>query len=467
MEWERIAAVTGPGGRGSGYVIAPRLVLTSAHIVTGTDTADAIGAGVTVFRPGRAGSFPGRVVWHGTPDGRDDAALVEVVDPAWAPIAASLPGRVVWGRTVTHRPGLRCVVWGAPTLVQRPGRPVEVVQASGTLNPGDRLVGDRYVLSLDGHAPAAREDGLSPWGGMSGAVLGSAGLVCGVIAVDPAGREHAVLEAVPAYMLLRDKDFQAVMAAHQVGDGQDGPVPVVAAPIELRSLINADESVAPGVSGVRSPAGLLAARRAVVDFHGREGELATLRAWAVRPGIGVQVVTGPGGQGKTRLAHQLTDDLGGQGWAVVWLAHAATAPELAVLGEVVVPTVVVVDYAESRPTHLAALFTVLAGRVLGASATVGVKVLLTARSRSGWWDQLTATSDLIADTLAGIEVLALPVLDDTDTARRDSYRAAVAGFARVLPRLPGHEGSDWAAVARTLAARRLPASSGMWTVLAV
>lgn len=51
MEWERVAAVTGAGGPGSGYVVAPRLVLTCAHV------AGPAQASVTVFLPGRAGFF--------------------------------------------------------------------------------------------------------------------------------------------------------------------------------------------------------------------------------------------------------------------------------------------------------------------------------------------------------------------------------------------------------------------------
>ena len=70
----RHALARPPGGPGSGYVVAPRLVLTSAHVVRAIDTV------VEVFRPGRVGTFTGRVVWCGTPAGRDDAALVDMVE---------------------------------------------------------------------------------------------------------------------------------------------------------------------------------------------------------------------------------------------------------------------------------------------------------------------------------------------------------------------------------------------------
>ncbi|WP_146098837.1 hypothetical protein [Nocardia nova] len=79
MQWDRVLGVTGVEA-GSGYLIGPRLVLTSAH-VTGAATTE-----VRVFRPGRQGEYVATVVWCGTPGGRTDAALVEVTDPDW-PVA--------------------------------------------------------------------------------------------------------------------------------------------------------------------------------------------------------------------------------------------------------------------------------------------------------------------------------------------------------------------------------------------
>lgn len=92
-----------------------------------------------------------------------------------------------WGRTVTHRPGIKCVTAGIPEVAQRPGQAVEMLQPSGTLNPGDRYVGDRYQVSLDQTPPAPREDGGSPWSGLSGAALFCGDLLVGVVASDPAG----------------------------------------------------------------------------------------------------------------------------------------------------------------------------------------------------------------------------------------------------------------------------------------
>ncbi|MEU1350386.1 trypsin-like peptidase domain-containing protein [Streptomyces sp. NPDC005795] len=87
MHRQRVVAVEGSGGRGSGYVIAPRLVLASAHVVQGATETE-------VFRPGDGASCRAAVVWRGASGPRDDAALLSVTDPAWVPPEGVAPG---WG----------------------------------------------------------------------------------------------------------------------------------------------------------------------------------------------------------------------------------------------------------------------------------------------------------------------------------------------------------------------------------
>lgn len=445
MEWERLTGVVGAGGLGSGYVVAPRLVLTSAHVV------GQWGAVAMVFRPGRAGRFAGRVVWCGVAGGRDDAALVEIDDPDWAPV----DGAVRWGKTVTHRPGLRCECWGLPEVMQRAGQPEDTGQPTGTLNPGDGMVSDRYLVRFDGHPPATGEDRRSPWGGLSGAAVFCDDLLVGVIAAAPAPFGHSVLEAVPAYVLHHDPEFRAVLATH-------APAAVIEA-AELTKLVSPEPASHPGA--VVSPAELLTARRAVVGFRGRVDVLEQLRTWAQQPGVGVCLVHGPGGQGKTRLARRFGEQFAqdATGGIVLWLDRAAPAEELAVIADTVVPVLVVVDYAESRPSQLTALLTALATR----RRSLAVKVLALARTAGDWWDQLADASDAVATLLDATVVIALPVLDATDTARQDGYRAAVAAFAEELARLPGHAETDWPARAAALVDRPLPSTTAAATVLAI
>jgi tetratricopeptide (TPR) repeat protein len=417
-------------------------VLTSAHVVA------AAGALVSVFHPGRPGEFTATVVWCGTPAGADDAALVAVDDDAWEPE----PGSIRWGRLVTHRPGIFCESWGVPNLVQRPGRPIDVVQATGIINPGDRLVGNRYVTQLGGFPP----EGTSPWGGMSGAALLSDGLVIGVIATEPADCGHAVLEAVPVSLLLRDHAFAAALVARV------GSADTRCEAVELRPLADAQAKVPRG-QVVPSPAGLLPARRAVVPFHGRADLLTDLTAWATEPGLGVWLLHGGGGQGKTRLAHHFGERLAQEGWATLWLDPRASTADLAVLAEIRVPTLVVLDYAEGRTAQLADVAGLLAQRL----SSVPVKLLLLARTAGAWWtDTLPTAGDAVRDLADTARVTALPLLDDTSQDRQDGYRAAVKAFANALPHVPGHGNEPWGAVAARLTDQAAPDTGGN-TVLAV
>ncbi|UJW32438.1 tetratricopeptide repeat-containing serine protease family protein [Saccharothrix sp. AJ9571] len=443
MEWERVAAVTGADRAGSGYVIGPSLVLTSAHVV------DAEGVAVRVCRPGRAGDVAGRVVWCGTPGGRDDAALVRIEDPAWEPLADQ---PVPWGRSVTYRPGIECVCWGAPELVQREGDPLEVSQLAGTLNPGDRMVGDRYVINLHTYPPAARADGGSPWGGLSGAAVFCGDLLTGVVAVDPAGRQHAALEAVPAYVLLADARFVEIVSA-------EGTVRCEA--IELHGLVDTVSRIGHTVT-TGSPAALLTARRAVVPFRGRAEILAELHAWARAPGL-IWLLHGRGGQGKTRLAHQFGGQLIGKGWTVLWLDPARShGDELAVLAETVTPLLVVLDYAETRTGQLRELVQTLARRRHAAP----VKVLLLARTAGDWWAELAESSDVVRDLVDTTRIRLLGTLDETAAGQADSYRIAVTAFAAALPALPGQADVAWHTIAAGLGDPPASASVDRQTVLA-
>ncbi|MGW5701715.1 P-loop NTPase, partial [Amycolatopsis japonica] len=442
MEWERIVAVSGPGGQGSGYVIAPQLVLTSGHIVT------SIEASVTVFRPGGRSTVTARPVWCGTPAGRDDAALVLINDSAWP----SLPDTpIVWGRTVTNQPGVACQAWGRPQIVQRDGRPIDTVQVTGFINPGSRIVADRYLIELDQFPP----EGESPWAGMSGAAVFCGDLLAGVVAVDPANRQHAALEAVPTYVLLHDDTFVTLLAKHTGGDAPRYEA------IELQPLSDARSHVSVR-EPVRSPAALLSARRAVVPFRGRDEVLDDLRVWAAQPGVGVWLLHGPGGQGKTRLAHEFSERLRNedQAWATVWLNPGVDTESIGVLSALSSATLVVVDYAESRAEQLTALFTSLSQ----VSASVAVKVLLLARTAGAWWDELAATGgDIVRDIVELARRQSLPVLDVTPQARALTYQAAVSAFATVLRAVPGLSDQSWTEIAASLSEPTGVAS----TVLAV
>ncbi|MET9930799.1 MULTISPECIES: tetratricopeptide repeat protein [unclassified Streptomyces] len=445
MERGRLVGVTGPGGPGSGYAVGGRLVLTSAHVVA------LAGGRVEVFRPGLPGVASGRVVWCGTPGGRDDAALVLVDDdPAGSVPAGSVPlwsvspGTVRWGRLVTDLPGTGCETWGVADHAQRSraGAPVEAVQVSGLVNSGTGFAGNRYVVDLVQHPPRwSSEEGSpengSPWDGMSGAAVFCDRMLLGVVASDRAHSGHGQLNAVPAYVLFHDPAFLAALAEH--AGGRPGLEAV-----EFQSL--ADDTDTTGAVVLRSPAALLQAGRQTVPFHGREQVLEHLVAWCGRAGFGARLVHGPGGQGKTRLAHRLGHLLAADGWAVLWPHSDATPERLHELRHAARPLLVVLDYAETRTAQLAALVEAAAGH----SGAAPFKVLLLARTDGDWWTRAKSATRLAEEHLDGAPAQLLAPLEGDRADRPRAYRDAVLSLAAALPRVDGCADTDWRAASGAL-----------------
>ncbi|MER6445513.1 hypothetical protein, partial [Streptomyces venezuelae] len=425
MEQLRLAGVNGQGGPGSGYAVGGRLVLTSAH-VTGP-----AGTRVTLFHPGGGGTAGGWVVWCGTPAERDDAALVLADDdPLWQAPAAP----VLWGRLVTDRPGTDCETWGVPDVAQRVGKAVEAAQLRGELNPGSGFVGNRHVMDLRQHPPQWSPNGTSPWGGLSGAAVFADRLLAGVVASDREYSAGGQLNVVPAYVLHHDPAFRTALAEH----GADADQGLEA--VELQHLTDPaqrhDRS-----ARLLSPAALLEARHQTVPFHGRGDLLGELRAWCALDGFGVWLLHGPGGEGKTRLAHHLAAQLAADSWAVLWPKASATTDQLAEVRHTAKPLLVVLDYAETRTQQLAALVEAAADRP-GATP---FKLLLLARTAGDWWRQATTATRFAEDHLATAPTRRLAPLEDDPARRADRYCDAARALATALPRVDGLTGHDWPA----------------------
>ncbi|WP_331742860.1 tetratricopeptide repeat protein (plasmid) [Streptomyces sp. NBC_00868] len=425
MEQRRLAGVGGPGGSGSGYAVGGRLVLTSSHV------AGTVGAHVEVFQPGSSGAVGGTVVWCGTPGSRDDAALLLVADdPHWQAPAAP----VLWGRTVTDRPGTRCETWGIPDVAQREGKAVEAAQLRGTLNPGSGFVGNQYVMDLRQPLPQWSADGTSPWGGMSGAAVFADRLLIGVVASDRAYSGGGQLNVVPAYVLHHDPAFRTALAEH--GAGADHALEAV----ELQHLTDPARSHDRSAR-LPSPAALLEAQYQTVPFHGRDALLGELRAWCARGGFGAWLLHGPGGQGKTRFAHHLAAQLAADRWAVLWPKADASADQLAEVGHVARPLLVVLDYAETRTEQLAALVKAVANH----PGITPFKLLLLARTSGDWWRQAATATGLAEDHLATAPTRLLTPLENDPARRADHYRDAARALATGLPLVDGLAGHDWPA----------------------
>ncbi|MCY7340624.1 MAG: trypsin-like peptidase domain-containing protein [Pseudonocardia sp.] len=411
---------------GSGYLLGGRLVLTAAHVVC---RAGRVSATVQV-RAESGGLLAAEVAWHRF-EGDVDVALLVVTDPGWPEPVWRHPVR--WGRLVTTRAGQRCEAIGFPAVVARPQRR-DTHHAVGVINPGALVKAGLYAVEVT-NPPAGPDADGSRWQGMSGAVLLCDGLLVGIVTVDPAGFDSRRLVTVPVTAVTADPRFAALVAAHT------GAVPIVE-PVELAGLVEP-------VAAPDSPAGLLRAEVADTPFRPRP-ELAALQQWCQESEwSATRLVVGAGGQGKTRLARHLAAALAGEGWATVVLSERAGTDDIAVLSEVAVSTLVIVDYAEGRTHQLDALVVAM------ARAEAKVRLLLLARTAGAWRTERIDPTPHLAMLGDDRIVLELGPVDPTPEGRAQAWEQAVVALAPRLGGLDGYRDIDWTALAATLGAPRL------------
>ncbi len=186
-------------------------------------------------------------------------------------------------------------------------------------------------------------------------------------------------------------------------------------------------------SGVAGPdrsqesvAGLLDPHREVVDFAGRDGEIAELLGWcADGQDAPLRLVVGPSGVGKTRLAVELARQMRARGWRTSWVdagsdGHAAlTMSHRKVL--------LIVDHADERQ-DLDELLVRLTAQEPQA------RLLLLARSAGAWCDQLELYGRInyALISAARSELMLLPLAVRNDVTDREIAEAAAGCFAAEL-----------------------------------
>lgn len=197
MEWQRVVEVHGGqrGPHGSGYLLAPDLVLTARHVVEGLKTtelrlleADELGF------PGRVSDWQdARVAWVGADD---DLALL-------APTLLQRPFRALAGSTtigrIDGRASVRVHALGFPRAMAAPTHS-DTLHLEAAVNAWSGVRGESMLLDVRTTKPA--EDG--GWKGMSGAAVFAGDRLVGVVEAVPARLDASTLRATPAYLVFQD-----------------------------------------------------------------------------------------------------------------------------------------------------------------------------------------------------------------------------------------------------------------------
>ncbi|MFD4502174.1 trypsin-like peptidase domain-containing protein [Streptomyces sp. NPDC058457] len=353
MDRRRLALVRGgeeTGFRriGSGYLIAPRLVLTARHVVEEDPGASWPRIDVRVGHPqDDTRRCAARVCWvH--PDG-GDVALLLLDDSVEA------PGAVRWGRPVGNGP-LPYDALGFPAATTRNGQyGVEHLRGELPVLGGGTGDQDRYVLD-QGPAPEADSgngdgdrdgDGGRAWSGASGSAVFCRDHLVGVVIHDDEAFGNRRLHACPARSFVDAPGFADVLERHGGGRPRLSQVGTDLERYLRAARLAATEHPYPGVvPGTMPPLSHIYVRQQVVSqpppAEGRTGDTglmtgSLLPASPPRPadevltGDGVCLVVGGPGGGKssllrTRLAHGATqwlDGTPGTGSAPVLVPAAA------------------------------------------------------------------------------------------------------------------------------------------------
>ncbi|MCX5339017.1 tetratricopeptide repeat-containing S1 family peptidase [Streptomyces atratus] len=417
--------VGGGASFGTGTVLVGRLVLTAWHVVA-DERGHAYERVLVRLLGGRL--CPADVAWA---DPVLDAALLAVSAPgAGEPNTWQVPDGLVparFGRLIGQDVRVACQAAGFPDSLTPTGTDREIDQVDGYINPMAGSRTDQYLITA-GHrpdqgrpAPDARRAG---WQGISGAAVTCGSLITGVVTEDTPGFGSHRLTAAPVHVLARQHGFRSIV---ERASGRR----LVLEPVEMQEAFTPwYPALAPA-----SPASLLRPEYEIVAFRPR-AELGTLVEWCRSgPMLSGLLMTGPGGQGKTRLAREVASRLDAEDWAVGQLAQSEhlSAEHLRALASSARPLLLILDYAETRTAFATALVNHLAMHPSGHP----VRVLMLGRTDGDWWQQLRR--DVAPTAALAPHPLQLPLLEAADDALlSDARDQARRQLAAALARIPGY-----------------------------
>lgn len=288
----RAGDAQGTEGYGSGYLIAPRLVLTARH-VTRQRSSGLPWPRIVVYVGLPSAGTPVRrsaeVRWT-HPEGRDVALLELDAD-------VDVPGKVLWGR-VGGTPPVPFNGLAFPLATRAADGHRKVEQLHGDLPPlaGGHGAHNLYALN-QAIAPGRRQDGQQAWAGASGAAIFCDDHLVGVVIHDDGAFRNQRLHACPSHTFVTDDAFTDLLRRHGVAP-PDALTVIEAAPAP--GLVTAPQAALPSWLS-RFPTGPSG------RFVGRRTELRSARSLISEAGRVLSVV-GPEHTGKSAFIEQLVGD---------------------------------------------------------------------------------------------------------------------------------------------------------------
>jgi tetratricopeptide (TPR) repeat protein len=407
---------------GSGYLVAPAVVLTAAHVVEGTNQLE------VRLDPSDQNQrwYKGEVIWRGRHDTVGvDLALVRLEVPSALP---KLVHFADLGRGINC---YQCSGVGFPDYKFRsdvPGKSGGVrdtVQLEGELRLGSNLVLGQWELQLNQNPFPNSAEGNSPWPGISGTAVLVGGCIVGVVIIHPTNEGTGVLQVQPIHPVLSQPDFCQALTGEQRPLYWHDPWGLLQPPYK------------PLPAGAeQSPAVLLRPEFGVVPFEGRETELQELQAWLEdEPPFRLGLVLGQGGSGKTRLTSELADQVGRVGWLAGWLPAPGESLKLELLETHLASGLKLLLLLDEAHWRKADDLVVLLRRLTENSSTAKCRLVLLARTDRDWWPQLEAqTVDAVPAHLAvkGAFKRSLDSLVPYLSERQAAYQRAFSAFAQAL-----------------------------------
>ncbi|MFD9334944.1 trypsin-like peptidase domain-containing protein [Streptomyces sp. NPDC060028] len=425
---ERLVSILLDKTRGSGYLLAPNLVLTAGHCV------ESEGSEVEVLRFSRdehgrydlAASSAFKVAVKSGPNALDFALLTHE-GPTSDPLALGGKGRgeVRLGRLVGEDQ-VPAQALGFPTSQVDTQQYMNVEDARGFVLPltGSRTAQDaeapteRLHFQISTGTPV-RSVAASLWGGMSGAALFSGDHLLGVIVEDRPTVEGR-LQAVPVERIFGERgheEAKACLRRHQTRRIDDS----------LTDPVWAGHGVLkPPYSPLPPPdqwseADLLQARYNVVPFCGdeRKRERDQLTDWCRTSGkIRMRLLSGGGAVGKSRLAREVCRLMGAEGWVVGIIDPLSVDfAQVCALDE---NRLLVVDDADAHVGQLEALLTEVDRQ---AERPHRLRILVVGHSGGPWWQALRRRHESRMDS--GDPP---PLTPPAHIGRKEVYDAAVEAF---------------------------------------